>query len=135
MSIRAWDSTALAHNIDYVRDEKLGMVKFLKSIDDDVITPTITSKTISSTSGEYLKKLVPGEKAFVEGYFMVYFWDDDEDGNLALCHEYIYGRLRPTQGPTFNQDYVTVKVQLIVLADDRGEVLVRPDTDPHGAVS
>lgn len=123
----AADGTALAEGIDYKLDGKLGMVQFLRAIDDDVITPTITSKTITAADKEYLKKLVPGERAFIEGMFCIYFWDDDDDDNLALCHEYFLGRLSPNTGPSFNDEYVTVQANLKVL--EEGRVLARPDGD------
>lgn len=123
----AGSATALAEGIDFNVDLKLGLIQFLTSIDDDVITPTITSKTITAGSVEYLKKLVPGETAFIEGIACLHFWDDDDEDNLALSHEYFLARLQPTTGPTFNDDYATCQATLKVL--EEGRILARPDSD------
>lgn len=120
-------STTLAEGIDYVLDKKLGMVQFKKSISNDTITPTITSKTISATSKEYLKKIKPGQLATIDGIFRVLFWDDEDDSNLAFHHQDFYGRLSANGGPTANDDFMSLKVTIKVIQP--GIVLARPDAE------
>lgn len=51
----AADGTALAENIDVITDLERGEVIFLRDIDDDVITPTITAPAITATDETYRK--------------------------------------------------------------------------------
>lgn len=98
------DQAALVEGIDFVVDKKLGGVRFLVSINDDVITPTITSKTITSSSDEYMQYMKVLEKAFAEGMCRVFIWDDDDKSNLVWSHEDFKARISVEGGPEVNGD-------------------------------
>ncbi|MDP0498675.1 MAG: hypothetical protein Q7P63_01120 [Verrucomicrobiota bacterium JB022] len=114
----AGDSTTLAEGIDYRLDPLLGQIVWLKPIDDDVITPTITSETITSTSRNYMRKLKPNRKGFIERMCRIFWYDQDDESNWVMAHKDFLARFTVTSGFTADGEAdAEPQVEITVLTD------------------
>lgn len=120
----ATDQAALVEGVDYELDGALGQIRFLKAIADDVITPTITSETITTASKNYMTKRKPNRVGYIERMCRIYWFDQDPDSNWAMAHEDFLARFSVTGG--FNADGeadAEAKLEIEVLSD--GDVYKR----------
>lgn len=112
------DSATLAEGVDYEHDSQLGQVRWLRAIDDDVITPTITCPAITSASANYMTKMKPNRVGYIERICRVNFFDQDEVANWAMAHNDFLARIIATDGPQANNDVdAEGKVEIHVLTD------------------
>lgn len=118
------DQAALVEGVDYELDGALGQVRFLKPIDDDVITTSITSETITATSKSYMRKRKPNRVGYIERMCRIYWFDQDNDSNWVMAHKDFKGRFSVTGG--FNADGeadAEATLEIEILSD--GEILKR----------
>lgn len=118
------DSTTLAEGIDYELDADIGQVRWLKAINDDVITPTITSATIAATSTNYMTKAKPNRVGYVEKLCRIYWFDQDSDSNWVIWHKDFLARFSVGRGFTADGE-ATAEPQLMIEVLSDGEVWKR----------
>ncbi|KAF0093430.1 MAG: hypothetical protein E1N59_2831 [Puniceicoccaceae bacterium 5H] len=91
------DSTALVAGVDFELDQVTGKIHWLRDINDDVITPTITAPEITSSSPEYMirAKAMSGQQ--IKGFADIYI---HAKGGPANFHSHIgaFGTLYITGG-------------------------------------
>jgi len=96
----AGSATALLEGTDFEFDRELGQVVFLRAINDDVITPTLTSPAITSASKNYMTKRMPIREGKVSLRCRLFFFDQDKDSNLILAHKDFLGEISASGGLT-----------------------------------
>lgn len=120
----AEDSATLVEGVDYELDADIGQIRWLKAINNDVITPTITSETITSSSKKYMRKRKPNRVGYVERMCRIFWWDQDNDSNWVIYHKDFLARFSVDGG--FNADGeadAESKLMIEVLSD--GEIWKR----------
>jgi len=120
----AEDSATLVEGVDYELDADIGQIRWLKAINNDVITPTITSETITSSSKKYMRKRKPNRVGYVERMCRIFWWDQDNDSNWVMLHKDFLARFSVDGG--FNADGeadAESKLMIEVLSD--GEIWKR----------
>ena len=92
------DQTTLLEGTDYELDALLGQIIWLKAINDDVISTSITAPAITSDSDNYMVKRKPNQKGSREMLARMYWYDQDETSKLKLAYEDVLVRIKVTGG-------------------------------------
>ena len=118
------DQNALVEGVDYELDGNVGQIRFIKPINDDVISTNITSQTITSASSNYMVKRKPNRVGSREWLTRIFWWDQDDLSNWVMWHKDFRARFHITDG--FNADGeadAEAKMEIQILTD--GEIWKR----------
>lgn len=118
------DQAALVEGVDYELDGDVGQIRFLKAINDDVISTSITSETITAVSSNYMIKRKPNRIGYIERMCRIFWWDQDNDSNWVIWHKDFKARFSVSDG--FNADGeadAEAKLEIEILTD--GEIWKR----------
>lgn len=102
------DSTTLLEGTDYELDKTLGLVRFLKAIDDQ-ISGTVNYSAITTSSAVYSKVQGPLASNKLSGIGAIDVW---EEGQLIWKHEGFACDVFPNGDIDFNSDLSTVKLRV-----------------------
>jgi len=123
----AQDGVALEEGIDFEVDLLSGRFRISRSITDDVITPTITSKAITQSSDAYLQRLSVYSNPTFRGIASLELYDDDGE---FLRHDLFRAEVHVTEGFSVSEDYATIGVEVCALdVCERSSIYVRPNVD------
>lgn len=119
----AADSATLLEGKDYELDKTMGAVRFLRAIDDNIIT-TVTYGAIAAGDGVYARTQTPLAKNKLSGIGAIQIFDDA--GKLILKHEGFGCDVIPNGDIEFNSRLSTVKLK-VNASLPTGNILVSQD--------
>lgn len=96
------DQAQLVEGVDYELDGLLGQIVWLKAINNDVISTSITAPAITADSSSYMVKRKPNKVGSREMMARMYWYDQDETAKLKLAYEDVLMRVKVIGG--FNSD-------------------------------
>lgn len=110
----------LEAGVDYLVDQKLGLVRFVKeaTLPAGNATPTLTAPAIDAAHAAAMKGLTPMTKSAWRGFAHVLVWDQDEQNNLVMEYEPREVEIVYSSGVTINHESQSeLKIQVKFLSN------------------